>query len=77
MARRTSLLLFVLAVALIVGPMFVGQYWNHVSTTVGIFILMGLGLNVVVGYAGLLDLGYVAFFAIGAYAMAILTSPER
>ena len=36
---------------------------------------MALGLNVVVGYAGLLDLGYVAFFAVGAYTMAILTSP--
>ncbi len=76
-APRTLLALFVFAVALIVAPMFVGQYWNHVSSTVGIFVLMGLGLNVVVGYAGLLDLGYVAFFAIGAYAMAILTAPDQ
>lgn len=37
---------------------------------------MGLGLNIVVGFAGLLDLGYVAFFALGAYTVAILTSPE-
>ena len=44
--------------------------------TVGLFILMGLGLNIVVGFAGLLDLGYVAFFAIGAYTMGVLTSPE-
>ena len=35
---------------------------------------MGFGLNIVVGFAGLLDLGYVAFFAIGAYVMALLTS---
>ena len=76
-APRTMLALFVLAVALIVAPMFVGQYWNHVSSSVGIFVLMGLGLNAVGGYAGLLDLGYVAFFAIGAYAMAILTSSEQ
>jgi branched-chain amino acid transport system permease protein len=41
---------------------------------IGLYILMALGLNVVVGYAGLLDLGYVAFFAIGAYSMAILGS---
>ncbi|UCC65698.1 MAG: branched-chain amino acid ABC transporter permease [Anaerolineae bacterium] len=41
---------------------------------VGLYVLMGLGLNIVVGYAGLLDLGYVAFYAIGAYAMAALTS---
>ncbi|KWW99873.1 branched-chain amino acid ABC transporter permease [Carbonactinospora thermoautotrophica] len=39
---------------------------------VGIFVLLALGLNIVVGYAGLLDLGYVAFFAIGAYSMAVL-----
>ena len=37
---------------------------------------MGLGLNIVVGFAGLLDLGYVAFFAIGAYVMGLLTSPN-
>ncbi len=77
LAPGTLLGLLIVAVGLIVAPMFAGQYWNHVSTSVGIFVLMGLGLNVVVGYAGLLDLGYVAFFAIGAYAMAILSSPEQ
>ena len=41
---------------------------------VGLYVLLALGLNIVVGYAGLLDLGYVAFFAIGAYATGILTS---
>jgi branched-chain amino acid transport system permease protein len=43
---------------------------------VGLYVLLGLGLNIVVGYAGLLDLGYVAFFAIGSYTLAVLTSPE-
>ena len=43
--------------------------------TVGIYVLMGLGLNIVVGLAGLLDLGYVAFFAIGAYTVGLLTAP--
>jgi branched-chain amino acid transport system permease protein len=43
---------------------------------VGLYVLLGLGLNIVVGFAGLLDLGYVAFFAIGSYTVAILTSPE-
>jgi branched-chain amino acid transport system permease protein len=47
-----------------------------VLDTVGVFVLMGLGLNIVVGFAGMLDLGYVAFFAIGAYTVAVLTSPE-
>jgi branched-chain amino acid transport system permease protein len=52
-----------------------GQYWNYTIGTVGIYVLLGLGLNIVVGLAGLLDLGYVAFFAIGAYTMALLTAP--
>ena len=42
----------------------------------GIYILLALGLNIVVGYAGLLDLGYVAFYAIGAYSYALLASPQ-
>ncbi len=53
-----------------------GAYPSEVLDLVGLFVLMGLGLNIVVGFAGLLDLGYVAFFAIGAYTMAVLTSPE-
>jgi len=52
-------------------------YIGEVMSNVGLFILMGLGLNIVVGFAGLLDLGYVAFFAIGAYTVGVLTSPER
>jgi len=53
-----------------------GKYPAQVLDLVGLYILMGLGLNIVVGFAGLLDLGYVAFFALGAYTMAVLTSPE-
>jgi branched-chain amino acid transport system permease protein len=49
---------------------------SEVMTIVGLYVLLGLGLNIVVGYAGLLDLGYVAFFAIGAYVTALITSPE-
>ncbi len=56
-------------------PNLFGLYLNEVLSNVGLFILLGLGLNIVVGYAGLLDLGYVAFFAVGAYTTAILTSP--
>jgi branched-chain amino acid transport system permease protein len=57
-------------------PLRIGQYWNYTLGTVGIYVLLGLGLNIVVGLAGLLDLGYVAFFAIGAYSVALLTAPE-
>mgnify|MGYP001108269189 CR=1 FL=1 len=55
-------------------PLVAGTYLTEVVDNVGIYILMGLGLNIVVGFAGLLDLGYVAFFAIGAYTMGIFTS---
>jgi branched-chain amino acid transport system permease protein len=54
----------------------IGRYWNYTMGTVGIYVLLGLGLNIVVGFAGLLDLGYVAFFAIGAYTVGLLTAPE-
>jgi branched-chain amino acid transport system permease protein len=67
---------FGIAVVLLVLPRVLGLFLSDVADTVGLFILMGLGLNIVVGFAGLLDLGYVAFFAIGAYTMGVLTSPE-
>jgi branched-chain amino acid transport system permease protein len=68
----TTLMLIVLFIL----PQLIGPYLSEVADLVGIYIIMALGLNVVVGFAGLLDLGYVAFFAIGAYAMAVLTTPE-
>ena len=69
--------LAVSAIVMIFLPRIIGLFLSDVLDTVGLFILMGLGLNIVVGFAGLLDLGYVAFFAIGAYTMGVLTSPER
>jgi len=59
---------------LLIWPQIAGPYLSEVSNSIGLFILMGLGLNIVVGYAGLLDLGYVAFYALGAYTMAVLTT---
>jgi branched-chain amino acid transport system permease protein len=56
-------------------PLFIGPFLSQTLDLVGIYILLGLGLNIVVGFAGLLDLGYVAFYAVGAYATAVLTSP--
>lgn len=64
-----------LLVAVFITPQFLSKYWNYAMGTVGIYVLMGLGLNIVVGLAGLLDLGYVAFFAIGAYVAGLLTAP--
>jgi len=61
---------------LIVLPHLLGRYGTSVIDLVGLYVMMGLGLNIVVGYAGLLDLGYVAFYAIGAYLTGVLTSPN-
>lgn len=51
-------------------------FYLEVATQVGIFVALALGLNIVVGIAGLLDLGYVAFYAVGAYTWAIVGSPQ-
>lgn len=51
-------------------------FYIDVATQAGIFTALALGLNVVVGFAGLLDLGYVAFFAVGAYAWGIFSTPQ-
>jgi ABC-type branched-subunit amino acid transport system permease subunit len=64
-----------LAAVVFLIPLALGEYWNYTLGTIGIYVLLGLGLNIVVGLAGLLDLGYVAFFAIGGYTVALLTAP--
>jgi branched-chain amino acid transport system permease protein len=63
-------------VILLIAPLFLGQYITDVLNLVGLYVIMGIGLNIVVGNAGLLDLGYVAFFAIGAYSIGLLTTPS-
>lgn len=68
-----------LALALLVLMPLIGSYngyYLEVATQVGIFAALALGLNIVVGLAGLLDLGYVAFFAVGAYTWAFFGSPH-
>ena len=62
------------AAVLIVLPLFAGKLTNELLANVGLFVLLALGLNVVVGLAGILDLGYVAFFAVGSYSAAVLTA---
>ena len=59
---------------IILLPQAVGPYISQILVLVGLYALMGLGLNIEIGLAGLLDLGFVGFFAIGAYTVAILTS---
>src|SRR5436190_14949726 len=59
---------FVLAMA--------GTAWVRITNLAILFVLLSLGLNIVVGFAGLLDLGYIAFYAVGAYVYALLASPH-
>lgn len=69
----TVLALASLACALVL-PHFANAYVTEVATNVLLYVTLCLGLNIVVGYAGLLDLGYAAFFAVGAYTAGILTT---
>ena len=64
------------AVALGLLPLSGNAYYMRLVTTMGMYTALGMGLNVLVGQAGLLDMGYVGFFAVGAYARALLASPQ-
>jgi len=69
----------VAALALLVLPFAlaqVGTSWVRITNYAILYVLLALGLNIVVGFAGLLDLGYVAFYAVGAYTYALLASPQ-
>ena len=70
---------FVVGAALIALPFVVGQFgnaWVRTLAFAALYVMLALGLNVVVGFAGLLDLGYIAFYAVGAYMYALLASPH-
>ena len=75
-----SAYLWIGIIALILMPWVVGasggNYWVRVLDFALLYIVLALGLNVVVGFAGLLDLGYIAFYALGAYSFALLASPH-
>ncbi len=72
--------LILIALIVVAFPLidnFTGLRWMAQVIFALIFVILGMGLNIVVGYAGLLDLGYAAFFAIGAYTTGILSSPQH
>ena len=80
MTQKSKLIAFVLCgIGLLVLPLILQQFgnaWVRIADIALLYVLLALGLNIVVGYAGLLDLGYVAFFAVGAYMYALLASPH-
>jgi branched-chain amino acid transport system permease protein len=72
-------ILLLSALALLVLPLIAQQFgnaWVRIIDIALLYVLLALGLNIVVGYAGLLDLGYVAFYAVGAYVFGLLASPH-
>jgi branched-chain amino acid transport system permease protein len=79
---KNRLAIFLLcAVALLALPLAmqaagVGNFWIRIVALALLYVLLALGLNIVVGYAGLLDLGFVAFYAVGAYMYALMASPH-
>ena len=85
MPRQKQWLIMIPAVALafllpVLNPPFIttepGNDWPLACQLMAIYALVAVGLNIVIGYAGLLDLGYIAFFAVGSYTAAMLTSPD-
>tara|TARA_E500000178_G_scaffold356191_3_gene432355 strand:- start:22826 stop:23944 length:1119 start_codon:yes stop_codon:yes gene_type:complete len=78
-AKNSLLFLLIISLILLCLPFLVGlagNAWVRILTFSMLYIMLALGLNIVIGYAGLLDLGYVAFYAVGAYLFALLTSPH-
>ena len=78
--HRTWLGFVLIGAALVLAPIVVGaslgNAWVRVLDFAALYIMLALGLNIVVGFAGLLDLGYIAFYAVGAYLYALLASPH-
>jgi len=77
--KNKIVVFLIAALALLALPLiaqYFGQGWVRIMSLALLYVLLALGLNIVVGYAGLLDLGFVAFYAVGAYMYALLASPH-
>ncbi len=79
MKDRKTTTVVIAAIALLILPVLAQQFgnaWVRIIDIALLYVLLALGLNIVVGFAGLLDLGYVAFYAVGAYMFGLLASPQ-
>ncbi|MYM73309.1 ABC transporter ATP-binding protein [Duganella sp. FT109W] len=77
--RKAAVSTAVLVALLLIFPFFAQQFgnsWVRIADMALLYIMLALGLNIVVGFAGLLDLGYIAFYAVGAYLAGLLASPQ-
>jgi branched-chain amino acid transport system permease protein len=71
---RTAIFYIALALVLAPAPFFLNAYWLDVLDSVGLYAILGLSLNIILGHAGLFNLGHAAFYAVGAYTAAILNT---
>ena len=69
-----TIVIVALAAALLVLPLFTNPYWTDVCVSIGLYALLALSLNVILGQAGIFHMGHAAFFAVGAYSTAILNT---
>ena len=76
-AVPTWVWLLILAAVAIVFPLITGRHAQSTAVDVLVYICLGLGLNIVIGLAGLLDLGYIAFYGVGAYKIGRASCRER
>src|SRR5689334_23426535 len=77
--REKAVLFVIGGIVLLALPLFAQQFgnaWVRIVDIALLYVLLALGLNIVVGYAGLLDLGYVAFYAVGAYMFGLFAGPH-
>jgi len=72
--QRTSLIFIALVALFLLSPLLLNPYWVDVLNNVGLYAILGLSLNLIVGHAGLFNLGHAAFYAVGAYTAAILNT---
>lgn len=77
MIKQRYIVYIILAAILAISPSFLNRYWIDVLNTVGLYAILGLSLNLIVGHAGLFNLGHAAFYAIGAYTAAILNTQYK
>ena len=75
-ATLVAFVLLLIALPLVITGLDLGNFWIRLLAMAMLYVMLALGLNIVVGMAGLLDLGYVAFYAVGAYTYALLSSPH-
>jgi len=75
-ALRATVLVALVLIALPLVAQWLGPAWVRTLAFAALYVMLALGLNIVVGFAGLLDLGYIAFYAVGAYTFALLASPH-